>query len=92
MLFTVTTLPRRRRQAGMFTENFAEIADVIEAAFHCYFGQRQGVADEQLFRGPHPLAVQRFSERQPKNMTINASQIIGITVQLFRQVEAETGK
>lgn len=50
----------------MFTENFAEIADVIEAAFHCYFGQRQGVADEQLFRGPHPLAVQRFSERQPK--------------------------
>ncbi len=63
---TVTTLPRRRRQAGMFTENFAEIADIIEAAFHCYFGQRQGVADEQLFRGPHPLAVQRFSERQPK--------------------------
>ena len=60
MFLAVTTLPRRGRQAGMLTENLAKIADVVKSAFHRPLGERQGIADKQLFRRPHPLTVQRF--------------------------------
>ena len=61
MLFAIAPLPSRGRQAGMLAENFAKITHIIKSTFYRHFGKRQRIADQQLFRCPYPLAMQRFS-------------------------------